>query len=299
MQQNVFLSIVVPTYNRADLIAKTLATLQKQAYEPYEIIVVDDGSTDDTEGIVTSMLNDKTTYHKKNNAERAAARNFGAMLAKGRYINFFDSDDLALENHLSAAANLIAEKDQPEWFHLGYEWAYPDGTVFSKEDKFTGETLNDKLGGGNCLSCNGVFVRKDIFLENRFNEDRALSASEDYELWMRLAARYPLYYTNTITSVVVDHEARSVRTLNAKKLITRIRLLMQYLKQDDGVMRRYGAGFNRIEMEVNSYIALHLATQPAQKLTSLRYNIKALINSPALLKKRRFYATFKNILLKW
>ena len=100
-ENNPFFSVVVPTYNRGDLITKTLRSLQVQDYDNYEIIVVDDGSTDHTEEIVKGVLDHRTTYVKKANAERAAARNFGARRAKGAYVNFFDSDDLALPNHLS------------------------------------------------------------------------------------------------------------------------------------------------------------------------------------------------------
>src|SRR5437764_8362427 len=102
MQQNKpFISVVVPSYNRADLIGKTLRSLQQQEYDQYEIIVIDDGSTDNTEEVVKAIGDQRISYIKKGNAERAAARNFGARIAKGEYVNFFDSDDLALPNHLS------------------------------------------------------------------------------------------------------------------------------------------------------------------------------------------------------
>ncbi|MEO7045635.1 MAG: hypothetical protein ABI091_10050, partial [Ferruginibacter sp.] len=175
----------------------------------------------------------------------------------------------------------------------------PNGKVFKKVNDFVGGQLNDLLSSGNVLSCNGVFVRKDIILKNLFNEDRALSASEDYELWMRLAARYPLYFSNIITSVVVDHDARSVREVNTKKLIERVSLLLHYLKQDEQVKKIYGKNFHKIDMELNSYIALHLANKAKGKLKSIHYTLKAFRNSKALLKRRRFYAIIKNILIKW
>ena len=89
---SILFSIIVPTYNRAKLVAKTLKTLQGQLYDNYEIIVIDDGSTDDTESVVQAFSDSKIIYIKKNNGERAAARNFGATVAKGTYINFFDSE---------------------------------------------------------------------------------------------------------------------------------------------------------------------------------------------------------------
>ena len=293
------ISIVVPTYNRADLIAETLKSLQAQDYSNYEILVIDDGSTDNTEEVVKSVAGERTHYIKKNNAERAAARNFGAQRAKGEYINFFDSDDLALPNHLAEATDFILKNNHPEWFHLAYSWAEPGGKVFRDVNDFQGESLNSLMPKGNPLSCNGVFIRTDISRTHRFNEDRELSASEDYELWVRLSAQFPLKYSNTITSVVIDHEGRSVRTINGEKLIRRLDLLIHYLQQDPKVMSYYKDQFNMIRMDAHSYIALHLANIPAFKIKSAAYLFRAFVDSPKLLSNKRFYATLKNILIKW
>lgn len=298
-QNNPFISVVVPSYNRADLIAKTLVSLQQQDYENYEIIVVDDGSTDNTEEVVDQVADARTTFIRKENAERAAARNFGARAAKGEYVNFFDSDDIALPNHLREAARVIQQYNHPEWLHLGFAWASPDGKVFKEVDHYRGETLNAIMPYGNPLSCNGVFIRKDIILSTPFNEDRALSASEDYELWVRLAARFPLYYSNSITSWVIDHEMRSVRTINGEKLIQRLNLLVHFLKKDAQVLKYYGGDFNKIKADSFSYIALHLAEVPKYKSRSLSYLLKSFTTDLGLIGKRRFYAIIKNLLFKW
>ncbi len=295
-----FISIVVPTYNRADMIGETIRSLQQQQhYTDYEIIVVDDGSTDNTEEVVRQLADARTTYYRKENAERAAARNFGAVKAKGQYVNFFDSDDLAKPNHMEEAAKLIRERRNPEWFHLGYCWAEPDLTVFKEVNQFTGDTLNSILALGNPLSCNGVFVRKDIILAHPFKEVRDLSGSEDYQLWLTIGARYPLYYSNAITSVIIDHEARSVRKINFEKLIRRFELLLEAIRNDSQVMNVYGKQYPYMQMDANSYIAVHLADRPAYKVKSAIYLIKSFFNDYRLIKTKRFYATVKNIIFKW
>src|SRR5687767_12419513 len=299
MKGEAFISVIIHCYNRAEMIAKTIQSLQQKDYNNYKIIVIDDGSTDNTEQVINEIADARTTYFKKLNGERAAARNYGARLAKGSYLNFFDSDDIALPNHLSEAAKLISEKNGPEWFHLGYKWADGEGNVFKVEDHFSSEFLNDTIADGNHLSCNGVFVRKDIFLQHLFNEDRALSASEDYELWLRLAARYPLHYTNIVTSVIVDHKAISDRKTNDKDLIRRLKLLLHYLQQDKVVMKHYENHFHKIRMDSHSYIALYLAEQPPYKLKSIYYMLVAMGDSFTYAKNRRFYATIKKILFQW
>ena len=170
-----FISLVVPTYNRAGYIVKTLATLLAQDYDAYEIIVVDDGSTDNTEAAVAAIGNSRIRYHKKQNAERGAARNYGARLATGQYVNFFDSDDLAYPNHLREAAKVIAALGNPEIFHLGYDIKDADGNLERTVGSLP-SSVNAVLIDGNHLSCNGVFVSRDIFLALPFSENRSLSA---------------------------------------------------------------------------------------------------------------------------
>lgn len=88
-----FLSIVVPTYNRADLLKVTLQSLLVQSYPYFEILVVDDGGSDHTEEMILELNDPRITYYWKENAERGAARNYGAKLAKGGYLNFFDRSE--------------------------------------------------------------------------------------------------------------------------------------------------------------------------------------------------------------
>jgi glycosyltransferase involved in cell wall biosynthesis len=294
-----FFTVVVPTYNRAGLIDLTLTSLRNQSYQNYEIIIVDDGSTDNTEVVVQPFLNDRTSYVKKGNSERAASRNFGAKLAKGDYINFFDSDDIALQNHLVEAAKVIQTYGTPEWFHLGYAWAKPDLYIFKEVNDFGDATLNAAMSNGNKLSCNGVFIRKDIILSHLFNEDRELSASEDYELWLRLSARYPLYYSNEVTSLIIDHEFRSVRNTDVEKIKRRINLLLNYLQADQQIVQFYGKRFIKIKSDLISYISLHIASDAKNKRESFQYLLKTLYINPGFVFDRRFYAILKELLLKW
>ncbi|MCB0511670.1 MAG: glycosyltransferase family A protein [Chitinophagales bacterium] len=296
----ILFSIVVPTYNRAHLITSTIESLTKQDYTNFEIIIVDDGSTDNTAEVIAPFLSDaRISYYKKNNAERAAARNYGATKAKGEYVNFFDSDDIALPNHLKVANQLVQEKNNPEWFHLAYSWAETDLTIKKHFNNFKGDTLNSIICNGNPLSCNGVFIRKDKILENRFNEKRELSASEDYDLWLRLAARFPLYYSNEVTSLIIDHDARSVRAMNPQKIIDRLNIFTNSVKSDEQIQKVFSNKLNTIQMFADLYIAVHLAPQPKYKLDSIKYLFKTIFTDISVLKLKAFYATLKNIIIKW
>ncbi len=295
MQANLFFSVVIPTYNRAGFVGKTIQSLLAQTYPHFEIIVVDDGSTDDTEAVVRGIGSDKLTYHKKQNGERAAARNFGARLAKGDYVNFFDSDDLAYPVHLQTALDLIAAKDKPEWLHLGYDFRDPEGNLLQQVNQLP-EVLNERLVKGNVLSCNNVFIRRDVALQYPFNEDRDLSVTEDYELWMRLASRFPLWHTNQISSTVVSHDQRSVITVNRDKLIRRQELFLKYIWQDAECLKKFGRSKKGMEADVYTYIALHLALTKQHRPDVVRYLFKSVVTQPNALSTRRFWASIKHII---
>ena len=292
----IFFSIIIPTYNRAGLLPKTLSSLLNQTYQHFEIIVVDDGSTDNTSEIMKEWVNEKIFYHQKKNEERAVARNTGTKLAKGDYINFFDSDDLAYPNHLQVASDFIKKKINPEFFHLGYDYKSPEGELLRNVNNFSSEYLNDELIQGNILSCNGVFLRKDIAIKYPFNEDRQLSASEDWELWLRLAARFPLQYDNTITSTIVNHDLRSVLVINRDKLIARQDAFIQHLFQDKVAIDKYNQYKNLFISDCYTYIALHLAITKKFKKDVIAYLWKAFAARPAVLGRKRFWASLKHLL---
>src|SRR5687767_11931504 len=103
MADTIFFSVVIPTYNRADQISDTIRSFLDQNYNRFEIIVVDDGGSDNTREVVTAFKDQRISYHYKENGERAAARNYGAALAKGDYVTFYDSDDAVYPFYFSHA----------------------------------------------------------------------------------------------------------------------------------------------------------------------------------------------------
>lgn len=251
-------SIIIPTYNRKNFVIKTIDSLLKQESDDYELIIVDDGSSDGTDEHFKNFANPKVSYHKIGNSERGFARNYGARQAKGSYVNFFDSDDLAYNNHVSNAVNFIKLKDNPEVFHEDYDIKTPEGddVPFTRiSDSEIGKWLVDH---GNVLSCNGVFIRKDIALQFPFCESRILSGTEDYALWLRLSSRFKIWRVPGITSTIVNHEQRSMASHDVVKLINRNMFLLDYLQNDNHFMDYIGDNFNLIESECFSYIALHI-----------------------------------------
>lgn len=248
-------SLIIPTYNRAGFILKTLQSVLNQTCKDFEIIIVDDGSTDNTQELISTVGDSRIKYFKKQHGERAAARNFGIERAAGDYITFLDSDDLLYPHHFEEAFNLIQKYNHPEWLHSGYEIRNEKGKILRQQNKRRG-SINKSLITGNHLSCLGIFVRKDIAIENKFNEDRDIIGSEDYELWLRLAAKYQLYYSNEITGCMIQHTERSVMGFDQQKLVKRIEKLIEIVKSQNELNAR---ALKKFKAHRYLYLSLHLA----------------------------------------
>ena len=290
-----FFSIIIPTYNRAAFIGKSINSILGQDFPDWELIVVDDGSKDNTVDVVRSIVDERVKYIFQENKERASARNAGVALSNGKYVTFLDSDDIFYANHLTTAVEVEKKYAEPEIFHLGYELTDSSSGRSSKID-FLPSIGNDELVYGNHLSCQGVFLRSDIARENQFNPDRELSGSEDYELWLRLASRYPIYCDNRITSAIIQHDTRSVVSTNPERLIKRIALLEKYLADDDMFLARFGDKLGIIRSNLQLYISLHLALMKTYRMRAIKHLFKALSLSLSALNQRTFYATLKHII---
>lgn len=291
-----FFSIIIPTYNRAQLITGSINSAIAQDYPNFEIIVVDDGSTDNTEEVVRAINNPKVIYHKKINEERAAARNAGARMAKGDYVTFFDSDDYLYPFHLAEAAKLVEKHHNPEMLYLPYNVKDDKGKIIKELPVSPGTDLNQKLIFGNYLSCNGVFVRRDIILLHPFDTTRAMSASEDYNLWLRLAARYKIYYSNVITSSLINHDSRSVFLIKKDSLIQRISLLIETCNNDPIIKKVYAKDLDTFTAKCYLYISLHLAMAKYKK-DSIHFLIKGIKTHPLSIFDERMYGIIKCLLI--
>ena len=292
MSQTPFFSVIVPTYNRAHLISPTISSILSQTYPHFELIIVDDGSTDNTEEVVRQFVSDRVFYYKKDNAERAAARNYGTHKAKGDYVNWFDSDDMMLPDNLKQAAELIVKNSNPEMIAMCHQHVDTEGRTLHTESY--PEEINGNLYKSNPMANSPVMVRRDIALTNQFNEDRGLSGSEDYELWLRLAAQYKIYSTSVPTVSIVFHDQRSVLTMkDPNQLITRYSKFIQYSTSDTKVLSLLNGNKGFFEMKNYLLLAVDLVGHDFRNLGA-RYILKAFKSSTSLLFQRGFYAFVKH-----
>ncbi len=200
----IFFSIIIPTFNRAHSIDKAIKSLLNQTFQDFEIIIIDDSSSDNTFDVIKSIEDNRIVYFKNSqNQERCISRNKAIDIAKGEYICFLDSDDYHLTNHLETIYNSIKINNFTKAFYFVNAWneteegqrterTCPD---FNKYDPFTyflHFTVNPQRWA----------VHNSIFEKVKF--DPEVIICEDMDTSLRIAAKgYPIIQINERTTVYV------------------------------------------------------------------------------------------------
>ncbi|NOY76732.1 MAG: glycosyltransferase [Calditrichaeota bacterium] len=195
-------SVIIPTFNRAAWIANAVDSVLKQTFRDFELLVVDDGSTDDTLEIL-ERFGSSITFVAQPNRGVSSARNTGIGLASGKYLCFLDSDDLwkprKLEIQLAAMSHYSEYKisyTDEIWIRNG-RWANPK----KRHQKYSGWIFPHLLPL--CLiSPSSVMIERSVFDEVGLF-DESLPAGEDYDLWLRIGSRYPILFIPE--KVIVKH----------------------------------------------------------------------------------------------
>ena len=183
------ISVIIPTHNRASMVIEAVESVLAQEMVDFELIVIDDGSSDDTEDKL-GVFNSRLSYYRQENAGVAAARNRGLEISKAPLISFLDSDDLWLPKKLRTQHQFML--DHPEvWICQTEEiWLRKGRRVNPKRhhQKVSGDIFQRSLDL--CLvSPSAVMLRRELF-EKVGNFDEELLAAEDYDLWLRVAVDY-------------------------------------------------------------------------------------------------------------
>ena len=171
-----FVSVVIPAYNAASFLEETVQSVFKQTYSQWEIIIVNDGSTDNTEDIVRSFRDDRITYVKQKNAGVAAARNKGALYATGEFIVFFDADDIMTPEFLSERVNAL-KSDETIGYAGGLIQSFPELNIRKAATDPVNEILFFSTSVATVPS-NYVF-RRDLLIKNNITFNQELSSSAD------------------------------------------------------------------------------------------------------------------------
>jgi teichuronic acid biosynthesis glycosyltransferase TuaG len=190
------ISIIIPAYNSSLYIAETIDSVLNQSYQTFELLIIDDDSTDNTREIIESycLKDDRISYYHQKNAGQAAARNKGIKNAKGKYIAFLDSDDIWMKNKLK---NQMAQFDLFPQIDLIYTDV---NNIDSKNNKTkenpgwisgetSGLTMFISLYNTSGITNSSVLVKTKLFeTTGLFDESQVHRGTEDYAMWMKMAS---------------------------------------------------------------------------------------------------------------
>jgi len=211
-------TVVMPAYNCADYIGEALRSVLDQDYPALEVVVVDDGSTDGTKEAVAALHSDRITYlHQDNSGGPSAPRNAGIGRARGKYVAFFDADDIMLPSKMSRAVELLerapevgfvftnfrkfdaAAGRRPEKFLDGYERfkGLPKKNIGDSLYVIAAQDAYEGLIDENYIGASSVVARRDVF-GRAGTFDESLKGAEDFDMWLRILSAYDVGYVDMI-----------------------------------------------------------------------------------------------------
>ena len=197
MNKEPYFSIVMPNYNHGHLIGESIQSVLNQDFDNWELIIIDNNSTDDSEQIIKSFKDSRINFYTiKNQGIIAKSRNLGIKKAKGEWIAFLDSDDIWYKNKFSFLHNLTNQN-----FDIICSNEYKvdknlnQRSVLHYEMK-SQNPYHELLIKGNSLSTSATIVKKSFLLQKNllFDEDKNFITVEDYDLWIRSAFNKAKFY---------------------------------------------------------------------------------------------------------
>lgn len=247
-----FFSVVIPSYNRSGMTVDAVNSVLNQTFQDFEIIVVDDGSTDDTEEVLRGF-SDRITYHKQTNAGVASARNRGIALSSGSYICYLDSDDLWHTEKLAIYKDAIDANPKiaflfsdfhkhdiklTEPYTLSNSDMFPDIYNLSKNQGgklFTieGEDLLRLLFKGYPLYPSTFAVRRDV--HDQFRWDPGILKSEDFNFVLKVSRKYGFAYLSQSLTTVRVHDSNKSADFLTKNNVNLFSMKLYrdlYVKED-------------------------------------------------------------------
>jgi len=198
------ISVIIPTYNRALMVKRAIESVLAQSYENFEIIVADDGSTDDTKEALSGYINSgKIKYIFQDNAGPGAARNAGIKHAKGELVAFLDSDDEWVPDKLEKQIRTFEARGENMAIFSNVEYINENnektGELFSKARPYEGKIVK-RLLADNFVATSSVIAPKSLIIKaGGFATNRKLfTIGEDHLLWLKIADKTEFYFVNEL-----------------------------------------------------------------------------------------------------
>ena len=280
-------SIIIPTYNRCELIKQSIVALKAQSYLNWECIIINDGSTDDTEIIIPEIIKNDNRFKLINqpNFERAISRNNGAKLAKGEYFIFLDSDDYFKPSHLQDISNFIKQDiEKSKMYFTNGKFINNNTEEIIFKDKIPYILPIDFFLENSVVPAR-VCLHNSIF--NYFSFDPRTIIVEDTVLWTEIIEFNAIKYIPIDSVIYQLHEDNSVNIEKHNAYLQRLNgLNVLFYKKNVGkkipnsIKRKH---LNRCYYGISDYYS-----HQNKKIISLYWILKSIITYPELDLKHKF-----------
>ncbi len=235
-------SVIIPTYNHAEYITEAIDSVLNQTHKDFEIIVVDDGSTDNTKEVLKPYINTgKIIYFYQENKGLSAARNAGINIAKGIFLKFLDSDDILYPKQLELQLMDLTKRGT-NISMTNYEFLYSDGRKRSVNIRIDNNHQLTAFIEGNKGTVHSFMLRKNIILDVG-GFDESLKLFEDYDLWLR-------FLINGAKISKVDYIGCCYRILDGSKSSDRKKMFFQRCKAFEKINCILLSKFNYLSEDV-------------------------------------------------
>jgi glycosyltransferase involved in cell wall biosynthesis len=226
-------SICIPTFNRRDYLKETLDSVFAQTYKDYEIIIVDDGSTDGTEEMIKNGGYGNLRYYWQENAGLSAARNKLINLSPAEFITFIDSDDLLVPDAVERMMKIMEAEGGDVIVYGPYLRIDENGNVFGrcKRKLYSGFITTQLFENILVHSCGSIFPKR--ILQEAGGFDESLKVSLDYDLWLKLSLKYRFIALREPTFKRRRHHT-NLSAVCAENMMTELKVLERFYYEREG-----------------------------------------------------------------
>ncbi|MBD3426746.1 MAG: glycosyltransferase [Candidatus Omnitrophica bacterium] len=266
-------SVILPTFNRANILRRSIDSVLGQTYSDFELIIVDDGSSDNTAELVAGVNDPRIKYIKhENNSGLPAARNTGLKHARGRFIAFQDDDDQWLEDRLKVQVSLLNKTDEDTGVVYCDSIKMEQGVksyLYSPSRSGKSGDLHHDFLMGNFVTVIATLVKRECFLKVG-NFDESLPSFEDWDMWLRISKHFKFRYSDE--PLVIVHITEGSMTADISKIVRARKLILQ---------KHYNEFMQNRKLLAKNYVQLACELYSIGRMSEGRaYSFKALRIAP-------------------